>query len=54
MKNSFFVWMIWKENPYTQIKIFTIRLWELQSDLSLEDPASSTEGITQSSVNYLL
>ena len=32
---------------YIQIKICTaIRLWELQSNLSLKDAASSTEGIT--------
>ena len=30
-----------------------VRLWELQSNLSLKDAASSTEGITRSSVNYL-
>ena len=30
-----------------------IRLWELRSDLSLKDAASSTEGITRSIVNYL-
>ena len=30
-----------------------IRLWELRSDLSLKDAASSTEEITRSIVNYL-
>ena len=30
-----------------------ISLWELRSDLSLNYAASSTEGITRSSVNYL-
>ena len=30
-----------------------INLWELKSNLSLKDAASSTEGIPQSSVNYL-
>ena len=30
-----------------------IKLWELRSDLTLKDAASSTEGITWSSVSYL-
>ena len=30
-----------------------VSLRELQSDLSLQDTASSTKGITQSSLNYL-
>ena len=31
-----------------------ISLWELRINLSVKDAASSTEGITRSSVNYLL
>ena len=31
----------------------TMSLWELWSDLNLRDAASSTEGILQSSANYL-
>ena len=30
-----------------------INFWELSSDSSLKDAASSTEGITGNSVNYL-
>ena len=42
------------KNSYIQIKIcMTITLWELQTNLSLKDRASSTAGITWSSVDYL-
>ena len=37
------------KNSYIWIK----NLWELQSNLSWKDVANSTEGITQSNVNYL-
>ena len=50
-------WMIFKELMIFDIFInkfcMAINLCELQSDLNWKDAASSTEGITRSSVNYL-
>ena len=41
------------KNSYIQINIcVAINMWELGSDLSWKDAASSTEGITRTSVNY--
>ena len=46
--------MIFKQFIYSNKKIcFVISFWELQMDLSWKNSASSTDGITQSSVNYL-
>ena len=36
-----------------QIIYLAIKLWKIQSDLSLKNAASSTEEITRSNVNYL-
>ena len=43
LKNHIFKWKI----------CMAISLWDLWSDLSLKDASSSTDGITQNSVNYL-
>ena len=36
-----------------QIIYLAIKLWKIQSDLSLKNAASSTEEITRGNVNYL-
>ena len=54
-KKLFFVDMVFKKFIYSNKNLLcmAINLWELGSDLSWNGAASCTEGITQSSVNYL-
>ena len=51
-KTLFRGWFL--KNSYIRINIlYGYKLWELRSGLSLKDAVSSTDEITQSSVNYL-